>query len=278
MENRALINYKIVENTNSEQWIIFVHGAGGSSRTWKYQISTLKKHFNLLLLDLRDHGESKYTIPQPTEYSFELISSDIKNVMDNLGIEKAHFVTLSMGSVLIQDFMMRYPGRVEKTIFAGGIFKADIFLMIAANFVKLMNYILPYKIMYHLFSYLLMPKERNKKARRLYQREAQKLTQHEYSKWLDLKESFFSLLERSYEHSFSKKSLVIMGEEDYVFLPYARSYVTKHENTSLVSIENTGHICNIERPELFNFLVLNFLRKKTYQGKKLVSKTLSYTN
>ena len=37
-------------------WVVFIHGAGGSISTWKRQIDFFKKEFNVLLLDLRDHG------------------------------------------------------------------------------------------------------------------------------------------------------------------------------------------------------------------------------
>jgi pimeloyl-ACP methyl ester carboxylesterase len=37
----------------------FVHGAGGSSSIWFKQIRDFQKQYNVLLLDLRGHGESK---------------------------------------------------------------------------------------------------------------------------------------------------------------------------------------------------------------------------
>ena len=54
-----MINYTIYENSNSKQWVTFVHGAGGSSSIWFKQIRDFQKHFNVLLLDLRGHGNSK---------------------------------------------------------------------------------------------------------------------------------------------------------------------------------------------------------------------------
>ena len=54
-----MINYSVYKNFESDQWVTFVHGAGGSSSIWYRQIKEFKKHFNVILLDLRGHGKSK---------------------------------------------------------------------------------------------------------------------------------------------------------------------------------------------------------------------------
>ena len=45
------------ENPNAE-WIVFIHGAGGSSTIWFKQINAFRKEYNLLLVDLRGHGRT----------------------------------------------------------------------------------------------------------------------------------------------------------------------------------------------------------------------------
>jgi pimeloyl-ACP methyl ester carboxylesterase len=42
--------------------VTFVHGAGGSSSIWFKQIRDFQKQYNVLLLDLRGHGESKTSL------------------------------------------------------------------------------------------------------------------------------------------------------------------------------------------------------------------------
>ena len=54
-----VINYAVYKNEISTEWVTFVHGAGGSSSVWFKQIREFQKHFNVLLLDLRGHGNSK---------------------------------------------------------------------------------------------------------------------------------------------------------------------------------------------------------------------------
>ena len=50
------MNYKIYNN-NSPEWVLLIHGLGGSINTWKYQIEDLKG-YNILAVDLEGHGGS----------------------------------------------------------------------------------------------------------------------------------------------------------------------------------------------------------------------------
>ena len=79
-----MINYTIYENKDSNQWVTFVHGAGGSSSIWFQQIREFKKHFNVLLLDPRGHGNSKPTLKTAFQqkYTFETLAGDILEVLD----------------------------------------------------------------------------------------------------------------------------------------------------------------------------------------------------
>ena len=59
-----LLHYSTLEEAPAgADWIVFIHGAGGSSLTWKYQTEALKPHYRLLLIDMRDHGYSKHVQP-----------------------------------------------------------------------------------------------------------------------------------------------------------------------------------------------------------------------
>ena len=79
-----MINYSIYKNNNSNEWVTFVHGAGGSSSIWFRQIKEFKRFFNVILLDLRGHGESKDHFSNVFEkkYTFKSISNDIVEVLN----------------------------------------------------------------------------------------------------------------------------------------------------------------------------------------------------
>lgn len=256
-----MLHYRTIQKTTHSEWIVFVHGAGGSIRTWNLQIPFLEQHFNLLLIDIRDHGLSKDIYPAYDVYSFSIITKDIKAVIDKVKIEKAHFMTLSFGSVIMQDFSMRYPELIDKIVIAGGIFKGTLMIRVFVQVARLMNIFFSYPTMYKVFSYLLMPKKRNQKARKIYQLQSQKLTQKEYMKWIGLYGEFFRLLKQFFHHQFNKPTHVFMGADDYVFLKGAKQFVKQQAHTSLQIYPKVGHICNIEHAEQFNEDVMRFLGK-----------------
>lgn len=237
-----------------------MHGAGGSIRTWKRQENGLHNDYNLLLIDLRDHGLSKSIEPNYKTYSFQLISEDIIKVMDLVNIAEAHFITLSFGSVLLQDLTMRYPHRVKSLVLAGGIFRGTLPIRLFVNLAQFMNYFLSYEFMYNLFSYLLMPYSRNKVARKIYQQQAMKLSQKEYMKWVGLYREFFRLLQVFYNQPLDVPVLIIMGGDDYMFLSGAKRFASK-KSAKIEIIPKCGHICNIEAPEYFNQKVSAFINQ-----------------
>lgn len=254
-----MLNYETEILDDQKTWVVFIHGAGGSIKSWGYQRSDLARHFNLLLIDLRDHGHSKNMEPSHDSYEFKHITSDILDIIDHIGIQQAHFITLSFGSVLLQDLAMRRPRLLLNTVMAGGIFKGNLLIRSFVYLARVFNLFLSYPQMYRMFSYLLMPRKRNQKARRIYQIQSQKLTQEEYLKWAGLYGEFFRLLTRFYQYTFPRPTLIVMGKDDYIFLKGARDYSQNHQNAKLIEIPATGHICNIEKPKFFNKLVIDFL-------------------
>jgi len=242
-----------------KEWVVFIHGAGGSIATWKYQKIFFAKYYNLLLIDLRDHGSSN--VPTLDHYSFALITEDVFKVLQLLKIEKAHFITLSFGSVLLQHFSMVYPQFVQSAIFAGGIFKPNTAIRLFVFLARVMNVFLPYKWMYSLFSYLLMPRNHHQKSRKIYQKQAAKLTPKAYMKWVGLYQEFFQLLDKFYGQALPFSALVIMGEEDYVFLKSAKLFSSKRREVVFKTLSHAGHICNIDQPEAFNEYAQSFLHQ-----------------
>jgi pimeloyl-ACP methyl ester carboxylesterase len=240
--------------------VVFIHGAGGSIATWNYQVQDFSEHFNLLLLDLRDHGESKFD-HGTSKYNFSIISEDILEVTDHLGIKSCWFVSLSFGSVLLQALSMRRPGLVSGAVMAGAIFKADLLIRTFVYSARFMNYFLSYSTMYSLFSYLLMPGDDHQLARRVYQRQAAKLTPHEYMKWVGLYGEFFRLLKKFWKQDMTFPVLVVMGREDYIFLPRARSFSENRTNVELLEVRGAGHICNIDMPDIFNQSAIRFIQR-----------------
>ena len=55
-----LLNYVTHERPENEAWILLIHGAGGSIRTWKRQVEDLGAKYNLIIVDLPGHGGTTF--------------------------------------------------------------------------------------------------------------------------------------------------------------------------------------------------------------------------
>jgi len=267
LTTKPILHYEIHRTQESEAWMIFVHGAGGSIRTWYKQVAFFKGKFNLLLIDLRDHGKSK-NLTSERGFGFGLVAMDVVDVMDDLAIKEAHFIGVSMGSIVIRHIEMLAPDRVSSVVLAGGIFKMSTKIKVLAFFARSLSQILPFQTLYRLFALVLLPRKNHAASRRVFMREALRLKDHEAKRWLTL----IKRLNRTLKDLFSKRieapCLIVMGEEDHVFLQPAREYVEKYGEVVLETIERCGHVCNIERASEFNQRCLNFilnLEKQTLQ-------------
>ena len=172
-----MINYTVYENKNSDQWVTFVHGAGGSSSIWFKRIRDFQKEYNVLLLDLRGHGESKTNLKKAfkQKYTFSALANDILEVLDYLQIQKSHFVGISLGTILIRQLAEMYPDRVQSMIMGGAILKMNFRSQILMFLGNTFKYILPYLLLYRFFAFVIMPNKNHKQSRILFINEAKKL-------------------------------------------------------------------------------------------------------
>lgn len=253
-----MINYTVYKNKESDQWVTFVHGAGGSSSIWFKQIREFQNEFNVLLLDLRGHGNSNSS---KGKYTFSAIADDILEVLDYLKINRSHFIGISLGTILIRQLAETNPSRVQSMTMGGAILKFNVRSRILIFVGNTFKYILPYLILYRFFAYVIMPNKNHKESRSLFIREAKKLYQKEFIKWFKLTAEIIPLLSHFRQFELNIPTLYIMGEEDYMFLPSVKSVVKKHTKKSqLFIVQNSGHVVNIEQPMVFNTKVLSFIK------------------
>lgn len=238
-----------------------MHGAGGSSSIWYKQVREFRKHFNVLLLDLRGHGDSKPTLKDAfnDKYTFDSITADIVEVIDHLKIEKSHFIGISLGTILIRNLAEKYPQRVESMIMGGAIMKLDVRSQILMRLGIIFKSIIPYLWLYKFFAFVIMPNSNHKESRILFVREAKKLYQAEFTRWFRLTSEINPLLRLFRAADVKIPTLYVMGGEDYLFLPAVKKIVQEHTACSLLTIEYCGHVVNVEQPQLFNHLVIGYV-------------------
>jgi len=261
-----LLNYYSYAHKTSSEWVTFVHGAGGSSSIWFKQVRDFKKHFNVLILDLRGHGDSKPTLKDTfnPKYTFDSITADIVEVIDHLKIEKSHFVGISLGTILIRNLAEKKPDLVTSMIMGGAIIKMNFRSQVLMKVGNIFKSVVPYMMLYKLFAFIIMPKKNHKKSRLLFVNEAKKLYQKEFLRWFKLTSEINPLLRLFRSKDIKIPTLYVMGAEDHLFLPSIKNIVSKHVTSSLFVIDNCGHVVNVEQPEAFNNQTISFITSLQY--------------
>ena len=259
-----MLSYSVFPNKNSKKWVTFIHGAGGSSSIWFRQIRAFKAEFNVLLIDLRGHGNSKITSKDNTkqEYTFDFITNDIVEVLQHLQITKSHFIGISMGTILIRDLAERYPELLETMVLGGAVLKLNVRSKLLMVFGNIFKSVVPYILLYKLFAFIIMPKKNHKESRLLFVKEAKKLYQKEFLKWYKLAAQLNPLLRFFRLNETNIPTLYVMGEQDHLFLPSIKKVISGHVNAQLHVIRNCGHVVNVEQPIEFNEQVISFLKSQ----------------
>ena len=245
---KEMLNYQI-QDRQSDKWLVFVHGIGGSTKTWKRQINEFKD-YNLLLLDLPGHGESQL---QNFIINIRNVNKTIKETLDHLQITKADFIAMSLGSLVIANFAAMYPEYIHSLILGGAVLSivgAYKYLMLFANKVK--NF-LPYRFMFNTFACIMLPKANHKLSRKIFIRESLKMKKDQFLAWVNYLEQAthpHTLLERLKQLKLN--ICFISGDEDACFIKGTKNAAQQLKNASLHIIKKCGHVCSIEKADEFN--------------------------
>lgn len=102
------------EITGQGQAIVLIHGLFGSYENLGVIARALAGQWQVINLDMRNHGRSDWH----DTMSYGLMAEDIKDTLDHLGLEQVTLLGHSMGGKISMEFALRYPERVRKLILA----------------------------------------------------------------------------------------------------------------------------------------------------------------
>lgn len=249
-----MLYYEKIDN-NSDKWVLFIHGLGGSVETWKYQVQDFKD-YNIIRVDLMGHGRS----------AFEKGSADIatvreiKEILDENNISMVNIVSLSLGTLIAVEFAHFYPEMTGSIILGGSILNLSLSRKILLKFVKILRF-LPSRWIYSIFANIMLPKKNHERSRRIFVRESLKMKNRAFWAWLSAispsKKQLMSLFNTLKSRITSV--LFISGDEDFMFLPGIKRIKEKLKACHIEFLKKCGHICSIEQHEEFNRLSLQFL-------------------
>jgi 3-oxoadipate enol-lactonase len=93
--------------------LILCHALGTNLTLWDQQMEALAGSFRIVRYDARGHGKSP-ALRGP--YTLSLLASDTVALLDQLGLNKAHFCGVSMGGLIGQYLAVHHPERIASLV------------------------------------------------------------------------------------------------------------------------------------------------------------------
>jgi 3-oxoadipate enol-lactonase len=106
------IHYRI-EGEQGKSVLVLSNSLGTNLEMWAPQTGRLCEHFRVLRYDTRGHGQSD--VP-PGPYTMSQLAGDVVDLLDHLGIAKAHFCGLSMGGIAGMRLALDFPDRIDRLV------------------------------------------------------------------------------------------------------------------------------------------------------------------
>jgi pimeloyl-ACP methyl ester carboxylesterase len=95
--------------------LVLIAGLGADATSWGLQIPAFQEHFRVIAFDNRDAGRSSQAAGS---YTIANMAEDTVSLMDALGIQQAHVLGVSLGGMIAQELVLRYPEKVRRLLLA----------------------------------------------------------------------------------------------------------------------------------------------------------------
>jgi len=245
--------------------LVLIHGGYMDRRMWDYQFHTFAQHYHVIRYDVRGFGKSE--LP-PVPYAD---IQDLCALLNALGVEKTYLLGLSLGGMIALDFTLDYPKMVDALILVGSPVPGFPIKLLyteeqlehlqsrwAAFSKASQERNLPALVDALMEDPTLVPSQNYPAAR---QRVRNNLSEYSFVWVLDPAPKQ-ELEPPAYERltEIQVPALIIMGAEDDPRLFKDADKLEKDiAGSSRATIAGTHHMPNMEKPEEFNPLILNFL-------------------
>ncbi|HAK45820.1 MAG TPA: alpha/beta hydrolase [Spirochaeta sp.] len=266
--NGVEIAYNILNPDGSEGWIILLNGVMASYSSWNHLSNILsKKGYRVLLHDLRGQLLSE----KPAgPYSWKDHVEDLKGLMDELKIDKAHLIGTSYGGELAMCFVLDYPLLAETITVIDSVSHIEPLLGSAvdawiasaqqgdpAAFFRIIAPTIYGESFIKQNSEFLAERARNMET----------LTPDYLEGQIELYKTFKTLNITNRLNEIKAPTLVVCGSEDRLKPPnYSGIIAEEISKSHYILIPGSGHVAIFEKPEELAIIILGFLARQQQPG------------
>ncbi|MFC1977237.1 alpha/beta fold hydrolase [Chloroflexota bacterium] len=106
------MNYEV---TGNGRWLTLIHGAGDNLEAWWNQVPVFSGHYRVLIYDVRGYGQTE---PPSGEYSSDILTQDLYELLKTLGVSETYVLGYSMGGRVAVGLTLSHPELVKALIIA----------------------------------------------------------------------------------------------------------------------------------------------------------------
>ena len=259
--NGARLYYEVA---GSGTPLVLIHGFSLDTRMWSPQWEVFAEHYRVVRYDARGFGKS--SLPGNKPYSH---AEDLKALLEYLKIPRAHVLGLSKGGGIAVDFTLAFPEIVSVLVVVdssprGFDFSKKFFTSMEPILEKAEAGDLEAVNKLWMEHALLRPAKENPKVAAQLE---EMLSDYSGWHWVNsnpLKVEDPPASERLEE--ITVPTLILLGERDLQDIHrISRIMDERIPNSQRVVLPGVGHMANMEAPERFNEIVLNFLGRNPDQ-------------
>lgn len=243
------------------QPLVLLHAGIADSRMWDDQFAVFAQRYKVIRYDHRGFGKS--SMP-PGPFS---LSGDLYSLLSHLGVEKANVLGVSMGGATVVDFALTHPEMVDALIPVGaGLsgFDAPDTLDEQALFEQVEkaseagDFDVANEIEVHIW--VDGPKRRPEQVAPAVRERVREMNLPGFTREGAYEEQEITPPAAGRLGEIHAPTLVIYGDQDVSGIhAIAQKLAGEIPGAKLVVMRDTAHVPNMEKPEEFNRIVLDFL-------------------
>jgi proline iminopeptidase len=257
------------EEVGSGTPVLFIHEFASDHRGWEPQMREFGKRYRCVTYSARGYTPSD--VPNdPNAYSYKHVMRDAAAMLDHLKIEQAHLIGLSMGGYTALQVALNHPDRVRSMVLAGAGSGSERWF--TANFHKHSQALgdqferegsasiaKTYGLSPSRVPFML-------KDPRGFAEFAAHLAEHDARGSAYTSRGFQGGRPSLYDfeaeiRKLSTPALIVVGDEDDRCIEPSLFLKQALPASGLVMLPKTGHVVNLEEPDLFNRVVGEFLTR-----------------
>lgn len=236
-----------IERTGKGEKLVFIHGSGLHGNLWRMQKETLKDNFEVILVDLPGHGKSCGNgCDSVEEYRDVVRELIISNSLDG-----SYIVGHSLGGAIAIAFALAYPHLIKGVILIGTGAKLRVLP-------KILNEIRTNKeeIVKHIID-LSFSNKTAEELKDYFFTEMRKCDSEVIFKDFNSCDKFNVMDSVRF---INLPTLIICGSDDLLTPPKYSTYLKKEiRSSTLVVIQDAGHMVMVEKPSETNLAISNFI-------------------